>query len=153
MELKEFLVQASEAGYAAEDATIRKSDDGTHTIEYESGGWRYHDESFGGEPYGGREVVFHGGKAVWFAAYYGRIYDTDLTPDEVYGFLRKALRAAPEEIIYRGPEEFSEGTLVYTNECTGELATFSGTERILENGEEIYSAKYFGGEVDRRPGD
>ncbi len=33
--------------------------------------WAFHDNYFGGEPYGGRSVAFHQGKPVWIAVYYG----------------------------------------------------------------------------------
>lgn len=38
--------------------------DNSRTIEYENGDWRYHDKYFGGEPYGGREIVHYRGKRI-----------------------------------------------------------------------------------------
>ena len=58
-ELKKFIFEASRASYASGDDSIKhKEADGSTTITYSSGEYRMHDNYFGGEPYGGREVVF-----------------------------------------------------------------------------------------------
>lgn len=57
--LKKFIFDASRATYASGDESIKeKQADGSKTIKYENGPYRFHDNYFGGEPYGGREVVF-----------------------------------------------------------------------------------------------
>ncbi len=58
-ELKAFILEASKNTYASEDPNIKvKQPDGSTTIVYEKDKWKYHDNYFGGEPFGGREVVF-----------------------------------------------------------------------------------------------
>ena len=65
-EIKQFIFDASQATYASGDESIKKKQsDGSTTIEFIQGDFTFHDNYFGGEPYGGREVVFHQGKAVW----------------------------------------------------------------------------------------
>jgi hypothetical protein len=57
--LCQFLVQSNAAGYASGDAKNRiKEPDGSTTIVFQEGEWRSHDNYFGGEPYGGRIIVF-----------------------------------------------------------------------------------------------
>ena len=58
----------------------------------------------------------------------------------------------PEQHPYRGPAEYAEGNLVYTNQWHGDLAQFSGEEKITQNGILVYKANYIGGWVDQRRG-
>jgi hypothetical protein len=67
-----FLRDAHQHGYAAgRAARQRREADHSTTITYEAEEWAFHDNYFGGEPYGGRWVAFHQGKPVWIAVYYG----------------------------------------------------------------------------------
>ena len=61
--LLRFLLEAGQRGYAAggNAVKIREADHST-TIVLDQGEWRFHDNYFGGEPYGGREVVFLRGR-------------------------------------------------------------------------------------------
>ena len=147
-----FLLEASQQGYAAGSGAVktREADQST-TIVHEQGDWRLHDNYFGGEPYGGREVVFFRGRPVWMAVYYGRVADADVDP--VYSFLQRALRAAPIEFPVRGPETFEEGRFSYRNVHEGGVVSFSGQETIFQDGSLVYTAHYAGGVVDRRTGD
>lgn len=148
-----FIVEANRHGYAAGDQIAKiKEADGSTTIFYENGGWKYHDNYFGGEPYGGREVVFYQGKPVWMMVYYGWVNPgVELKP--VYGFLQEALRAIPEENPFRGPKTFSstaDNSWRYENNWSGGAAQFFGTEKIYRNDQEIYQASYLGGLVDQQ---
>ncbi|HNY04800.1 MAG TPA: hypothetical protein PKI92_03540, partial [Candidatus Woesebacteria bacterium] len=69
--LREFLVKAKKSTYASGDASkeIVELDKST-TLIFEEGDFKYHDNYFGGEPYGGREVVFFKGEPVYIMVYY-----------------------------------------------------------------------------------
>jgi Domain of unknown function (DUF5680) len=152
--LLRFLMDASQRGYAAGHGAVKvKEADHSTTIVLEHGKWKFHDNYFGGEPYGGREVVFVEGRPVWMAVYYGWIEGATADPERVYAFLQRALREAPAEFPVRGPDEFSEGQFIYRNEHVGGVANFSGEETIHEGGRVVYTARYVGGLVDRRQGD
>jgi Domain of unknown function (DUF5680) len=150
--LLRFLMDASRRGYAAGRSAIttREADHST-TIVLEHGEWRFHDNYFGGEPYGGREVVFLGGRPVWMAVYYGQVDDANV--DSVYSFLQRALREAPAEFPVRGPEALTEGRFSYRNTHEGGVASFWGQETIHEDGRLVYTARYAGGLVGRQSGD
>ena len=149
--LKKFLVKAKRATYAAGDSAQKTiNDDKSTTLIFEEGDWKYHDNYFGGEPYGGREVVFFKGQPVYIMTYYGQVDETVSDVKKVYGILMSALKLIPEEKPYRGPKEYRKGDLLYVNNFTGEIDNFSGEEIIKENGKEIYHAKYIGGLVDQR---
>lgn len=150
--LRRFLVEASQRGYAAGRSAVKTREaDHSTTIVLEHGEWRFHDNYFGGEPYGGREVVFLRGRPVWMAVYYGRVDDADV--DAVYSFLQRALRDAPAGFPVRGPEALTEGQFSYRNVYEGTVSSFSGHETIHESGRPVYAARYAGGFVNRRSGD
>ena len=150
--LLRFLTEASRRGYAAGSSTVqtREADHST-TIVIKQGDWSFHDNYFGGEPYGGREVVFFQERPVWMAVYYGHVDDEDV--DAVYSFLRRALREAPPEFPVRGPASISEDTFSYRNSYEGDVTRFWGEETIHAEGRLLYTARYGGGLVDRRSGD
>jgi hypothetical protein len=148
--LKEFLIDSNAAGYAGgEEKKWIKEPDGSTTIPFEKGLWKSHDNFFGGEPYGGRTVVFYEGKSVWMMVYYGKVME-GIEPKSVYGILRNALAKMPEDYPFRGPKEFKEGEYTYTNSWQGEVEDFSGEEQITKAGNVIYRANYLGGLVDQR---
>lgn len=147
--LKGFIFDASRATYASGDESMKeKQDDGSTTIKYESGEYRYHDNYFGGEPYGGREVVFLNNKAIWMMVYYGLVHEGTVAK-EIYPFLIESLANTTPEMPYRGPELFEDGDLKYENILSGTIENFSGTEKIFKSGICVYEASYIGGTVDK----
>lgn len=150
--LKQFLVDSNNAGYAGgKPKKWIHEDDGSTTIPFEKGSWKSHDNFFGGEPYGGRTVVFFEAKPVWIMVYYGWIIEGQET-DPVYEILRGALKQMPEDYPFRGPKEFKDGEFIYTDTWNGDVERFSGEEQITKGGELIYKADYLGGLVDQRKG-
>lgn len=144
-ELKQFLIQASKP-HADSTADIKKEDDGSRTIEFVEGDYRMHDNFFGGEPYGGRLVVFYKDEPIFMEVYYGQ---TSKPADEVYDFLREALQHPDDDNPFRGPAEYSKDGLVYKCSTQGDVATHIVKEYIYEGDTEIYSAIIVGGLVDR----
>ncbi|MDP3836752.1 MAG: DUF5680 domain-containing protein [bacterium] len=149
--LKEFLVKAKKSTYASGDVSkkVVESDKST-TLIFEDGDFKYHDNYFGGEPYGGREVVFFKGEPVYMMVYYGLVNEDFTDFHGIYKILQKALSLIPEDSPYRGPKEYSEGEYKYINNFIGEVDNFSGEESIINKGKEVYKAKYIGGLVDQR---
>lgn len=154
-DIRSFLIRAHLAGYAAGDSARKtKEVDGSTTLVFEQGDWRYHDNYFGGEPYGGREVVFFRGKPVWMMVYYGGVLPSvkDLKP--IYAFLQHALRNMPDNMPCRGPEFFDEGVsrpYIYKCSVRGSFVNFSGEEQIIEYAfRQVYFARFQGGLVDLR---
>ena len=149
-ELRKFLIDANKHTYATGDESLnKKEEDKSTSIIYRKGDWSFHDNFFGGEPYGGREVVFYQNNPIWIMVYYGSI-NTGIFPNAVYSTLQNALRHMPEEAPYRGPNELKEGPYTYQNIWTGTIENFSGKEIIIKNREEIYRASYGGGLVDKK---
>lgn len=92
-ELRQFLIDSNAAGYAGgEEKKWIKEPDGSTTIPFEKGDFKCHDNFFGGEPYGGRDIVFYKNKPVWIMVYYGWVSEECKSADPVYTILRKALR-------------------------------------------------------------
>lgn len=153
MELKnlaEFIVKANRATYASGDSSLAKKEtDSSTTLTFAEGDWSYHDNYFGGEPFGGREVVHYQGKPVFIMTYYGFVFESVTDPKPIYETLQAALRLLPLEAPYRGPKSFINGEYEYKNSYVGEIARFSGKEEIYYNGTLVYEASYMGGVVDR----
>lgn len=151
-ELCKFLVRAKKSTYAAGRAA-KKNIEGDHstTLIFEDGDWKYHDNYFGGEPFGGREVVFFQNRPVYMMVYYGWVIEGVSDFQAVYKTLQEALTLIPENKPFRGPEKYKPGDFEYLNNFQGEIDNFFGEEVIrLNDGKEIYKAKYFGGLVDCR---
>lgn len=149
-QLLQFLIDSNKAGYAGgNDKQWVKELDGSTTIPFEKGDWRSCDNFFGGEPYGGMDVVFYQKKAVWMMMYYGWV-EPDEDANLIYGILRNALMRMPEDAPFRGPKEYKENDFSYVNVWQGNVSRYSGDEKIFRNGKLAYQASYAGGSVDER---
>jgi Domain of unknown function (DUF5680) len=148
-----FLLARNGEGYAGgEEKAWTREVDGSLTIAAQRGPWRLHDNFFGGEPYGGREVIFFEERPVWMLSYYGWV-DQAWDATLVYGFLRQALRVSDAAFPVRGPRHYDSAKLSYRNSWEGSLTKFSGCEHIVDDSSAtIYEAHYAGGLVDARGG-
>jgi len=148
--LRQFLIDSNKAGYAGgEEKKWVKESDGSTTIPFEKGEFRSNDNYFGGEPYGGRVVVFHKNKPVWIMVYYGWVEEgVEFNP--VYGVLKSALMRMPEDAPFRGPKEFKEGDFTYSNTWNGDINNYAGVEQITLGSKLVYKASYIGGLIDQR---
>lgn len=147
-EIKLFLAKANQAGYGNQTTQEVTNSDQSHTITFSEGDWNFHDNYFGGEPFGGREVIHYKGRPVWMMTYYGGILDASQDASEVYGILKKALLQSPDKMPLRGPDTMQDGEWSYQNTTTGSFHRFAGEEVILYQGSEVYRTKYQGGLVD-----
>lgn len=146
-EFIDFLIEAKTKGYASGDSK-KMEKDGSKTITFSKGKYTYHDNYFGGEPYGGREIISIDGKPFWMMVYYGRVINGDVK--KIYPFLQKALKTIPAWAPFRGDLEFEEGDLRYSNiPHQNFIYNFFGEEKIFQGKEMIYEMKYQGGLVDQ----
>lgn len=149
--LKDYLLKVSKEGYATNDEKAwTKEKDGSTTITHKSGKWSMHDNFFGGEPYGGREIVFFEDKPYWIMVYFGMVEKKVGEVGEIYKFLQKALAITDKDFPLRGPHVLEEINMKYENAWSGDIERYHGQENIFRNGEKVYSANYMGGLVDQR---
>lgn len=150
--LSSFLVEAKKATYASgESASKIIEKDGSTSLFFEKDGWRYHDNYFGGEPFGGREVVFLDNNPVYMMVYYGAVNKSVSAVGDIYKILQEALSRIPLERPFRGPNEYENNGLVYKNTYSGDIELFSGEEIIISaDGKELYKARYTGGFICQR---
>jgi hypothetical protein len=151
-ELRRYLLAAAKHGYAdkANERTWTKQPDHSTTIQHAESPWSLHDNFFGGEPYGGREVVFYEDKPAWMMVYYGAVSPSVADVRGVYSCLQDALAQPDDQMPVRGPRSLEQGSRRYVATWEGNLGGFRGSERILEGNDEIYSATFVGGWVDAR---
>lgn len=148
-EINKFLLKA-DRGHADGTAELKKQVNGSRTITFSDGDFSMEDNFFGGEPYGGQQVIFYKNEPVWICVYYGRVLETELPADDVYDFLREALQHPNLKQPLRGPATYKNNRLEYQNMLEGDTANYLGREIILENGKEIFWTQYVGGWVDQR---
>jgi len=149
-ELTDFLNAANKATYANKDATksasLRPSSEDYH---FEQEDLTYHDTYFGAKDFIGGEIIYKKEIPIWGANYYGYIVSEKTEKSEVYDFLRQALMQEYSGIIpVRGPKEFKNGELKYTNKAEGTLDRFIGVEEIWKGSELLYRCDYRGGFIE-----
>ncbi|OJX40486.1 MAG: hypothetical protein BGO78_05690 [Chloroflexi bacterium 44-23] len=141
-----FLIKAKQNTYAADGPLIRSSRPGSIDLAYTEEPFRYLDSYFGGFQFIGEEMVWYQEKTVWGMNYLGHIL-VENPPADFAHFLKSALLQVPQEMPYRGPEEFVSGDFCYTCSVDGSINWFRGKEFVFFNGQKIYQLYFHGGEV------
>lgn len=150
-ELIKFLFESKEYGYASKDeSSWIKEKDGSTTISYVSGDWRFHDNYFGGEPYGGRQIVFYKDKPYWMNVYYGSVRKDIQDIKELYSFLKEAMLHPRKHFPLRGQATYRKDDWEYKSKVKGTIELFLLTEKIFLKNKESYSATFVGGLIDQR---
>jgi hypothetical protein len=143
--LKKFLIGAKLHTYAAggeNKAMVLSS--GEKEYIYEKDNLKYIDRYNGHEKFYGEENIFADNKLIWKMGYEGEIVSNVVSPDDIYDFLKKALRLVPGDKPFRGPQEYIEKDFEYTNEIKGNMEKFSGVEKIFYKNELAYRLIYNG---------
>ncbi len=149
--LKNFLIETKKGGFGAgKNKNWTKEKDGSTTIIFELGDFKMHDNFFGGDPWGGREVIFFKGNPSWIMVMYGVVDSSFKDFKNAYKFLQKALLNQPGTFPVRGPQIFKEEDFVYRNKIEGNLENFLGYETISKGNKQIYKTSYAGGLVNVR---
>jgi hypothetical protein len=148
VQIEQFLVRAKVSTYASqgerEECVLA---DGCKELTYREGAFRYRDRYFGWNPFVGEEVVWQDGQVIWAMNYYGLVFDEAVSPGQVYAFLQEAMNQVKEDRPFRGPQALEKGDYKYLDESQGSVERFTGVERILYQGREVYRLHYHGGRV------
>ncbi len=146
--LQRLLKQFNLKGYADESAKYELQADNSKRLELKSDDYTYKDTFWGGEPYGGYEVIFENEKEKLLINYYGWVEKGE-DFKAAYSILRHALKlgAEDETVLHRGLKEYTESDYKYTNEWIGDIERFELTEKMYLKDKQIYQAKFFGGLV------
>ena len=147
MNIRDFIVKAKKSTYAS-GKKPKLLDDGFEEFFYKEEDYEYRDRYYAKDrrPFGGEEVVWKKGKAVWIMNYYGFVLDNKIGSATLYGFLRKAMSLVSKDSPFRGAN-LEEGDFEYKNQSEGDIARFNGVERIFFKGKEVYRLEYHGGEL------
>ncbi len=145
-ELHAFIVEAKAAAYVGGRAAGPSSRRGSHDIAHQRGAWSYLDSYYGGTNFIGQEVVWLDGNPTWAMNYYGRILDPSAIDGSRAGtVIRTALPLMYAEGRFLGGFDHEVGTYRYLDESKGDHRSFTGIERILADGREVYRLDYHGG--------
>ena len=139
----EFLIRAKKATYAGKGAETVPSRMKSHDLVYRDGDYIYYDTYLGGEQFAGEEAVWISGDPFWSMNYAGRVTGGGFSGD----FLKEALLHVPEEMPFRGPQEYASGDYTYRCETEGTPDWFQGKETIQYRGEQIYECFFHGGKI------
>jgi hypothetical protein len=145
--LRAFLLYANKP-YATKTDNAQTMPDGSHEIVVTKGDWHMNDNFFGGDPYGGRQVIYYKKRPVWIMTYYGRAETEQIPLGEIIGFLRESLQHGTFEEPYRGPRQHKNGDFEYSNLVDGSLLNYQGKEAITHKGQPAFWTVYSGGLVD-----
>lgn len=144
-ELKKLLRDFNVKGYADENSKYLDNGKNGKILKLTLRNFTYEDEFYGGEPYSGNETIWEKEKDIFRCVYFGKVIK-GVNFGDIYSFLRKALSLGPSgNCVHRGPIEFIEGNLKYTNECVGDIFEFQQTEKIFLDGKGVYTAWFIGG--------
>lgn len=149
--LKQFVGKAALATYAGGGGETKSQRLGFRELEFAEGDWSYRDSYAGLFRSWGQEVVWYSGKPFWNQIYGGGMSDAHLGDEkfalETFSFLKKALSAGEKKGSFqpRGPEDFTGGDWQYTCSWSGNISDFQGDEKILHNGEIVFTHVFKGG--------
>lgn len=142
---KIFLTKAKKNSYAlVGEKKEKRLADGAKELVFSDGLFYYRDRYYGFDPFAGQEVVFYGKKPIWVMNYSGRCLSKNITPKEIYYFLKKCLQRVNTKTLYRGPLEYKVGDFLYKNQVKGDNDYFNGIERIYFKGKKVYELNYCG---------
>ncbi len=148
MSLERFLVKAKVSAYASGgEGGEEILADGCKELTFQDSEFKYRDRYFGWNPFVGEELVWHGGQVIWAMNYYGAVSSEVVPAAQVYAFLQKAMKQVREDRPFRGPHSLKEDDYEYLDESQGNVGRFTGVERILYRGREVYRLDYHGGNV------
>jgi hypothetical protein len=111
-------------------------------VDYDflDGDWRYHDSYAGNSWAPGREVVFLKNEPVWCMSYQGQTIPNLSKEfiDQIFNFLKNALRNFTKDIPFRGLHGYEEGDFYYSFTFEGDYSYFVGREFVTHKGKEVF---------------
>jgi len=147
-ELHAFIVRAKTVTYVGSGKPVPGCRLNSHDLEFVEGDFTYRDSYFGGQNFLGEEAVWHKGQPVWGENYFGEVVRTDLIDAAGAGqMIKRSLTAMYGEGRFLGGYQLVCEDLVYTDENTGSLTSFSGREVIHRGEVLVYQLYYHGGVI------
>jgi len=145
-ELNSFVVHAKAATYVGGGTRSLSYRPGSHDLQFHEGSFSYLDSYFGGADFIGQEVVYFEGRPVWAMNYYGRILEpAKIEAQEAGQIIQQSLTEMYRQGRFLGGFEHAVGSCTYVDSNEGAVDSFTGIERIMRDGVEVYRLVYHGG--------
>jgi hypothetical protein len=145
-EFVKFLLTAKQATYAGGGPHAAASRPASADLHFQQGDYLYIDTYLGARNFAGEEAVWWQGTPAWAMNYYGWMLCAEI-PVGFGEFLKAALRRAPAQAPFRGPQAYGDGPFEFLCRWQGDLARFTGEEEIRWQGEVIYRLVFHGGNI------
>jgi hypothetical protein len=145
--LKEFIVTAKRATYAAAAAKSLPYRLGSSDIQFRHGPWSYLDSYVGEANFLGQEIVYLDRVPVWSMAYYGFLQSPRIDSATAGRVVQAALTRLYDEGRFLGGFSTDVDGYRYVDTNTGGVARFTGREWIEDHDERLYTLHYFGGDI------
>ena len=143
--LQEFFIKARSKTYASGQGKVTPLLTGSYQYEYKEGKFLYRDiYNMGNGLFVGLETIYFEESPVLSVSYFGNF--TKMSEEEVDKVLRKVLSEKADSVRLWNHVEWKSENFEYV--CEGEVGSideFSGTEKLLKNGEQVYYFYYAGG--------
>ncbi len=137
-------------GYSDPNTQYQDNGKGGKILTLTQNNWKYEDEYYGGEPYSGNETLWYNDKPVFRCVYWGKVAK-NIEFSDIYDFLKQALQQGTTgNCVHRGPGNFTQNILTYTNTCSGTIEEFQQIEKIFVEDREVYVAVFVGGSINVR---
>ena len=142
--LTTFLLSARKNTYAGNAGETKPFLPGSRQFEFTEGEFLYRDIfNIGNNKFAGLETIYHNNKPVWSMSYYGNF--ESLSEEEVDKVLRKALSEKWDKVRLWNDVEYTIDDYVYSNNGSGDIDEFDGSEKLEKNGKTVYYFYYASG--------
>ena len=146
-EITKFLFEGRRQTNAKAGGQVSPAINGTEQTEYAENDWLYRDIYFNGKnSFSGIDAVYYQGQPVWASSYFGKFQG--ITEEELDKILRQVIIDHPTTNAWQKVERQKYNDYEYENIPDSEnqsIDEVSGVERILKDGQEIYTLYYAGG--------
>ncbi len=138
-----FLLKARKNTYAGNAGEITPLLIGSRQFEFKEDEFLYRDIfNIGNSKFVGLETIYYKNKPVWSMSYYGNF--ESLSEEEVDKVLRKALVEKWDNVRLWNNVQYKIDDYVYTNNGSGDIDEFDGSEKLEKNGKTVYYFYYAG---------
>lgn len=141
--ISNFIIKARTKTYAGNTGQTKPLLESAKQYEYKENDWLYRDIYYQGNgKFVGLETIYFQKKPILSVSYYGNF--SKMTEEEADKILRKALIDNANRVRLWHKVVYKIEKYIYTNEGSGNIDEFDGSEIIQKNGDTVFFTYYAG---------